>query len=247
VQRSFRWLFHVDPVVGDVRREIVLPSGPSLSRNLAIGHGSIWVAHVPGLLEVNPATDEPSVAIELAGSGGPTTGDVAVGGGSVWVGSGTGLLVRLDPQTGERRTVDDLGPIDVIGFGHGGVWAADTFEETLSRIDPESMELDETFPIGEAIDNFVVGDAGVWVLSRGLGALIEVDPETGATTSVPVGRSPTGLAAGADAIWIGDADGVIRRVDEDTRQVTEIPFGAPIRALAWDGRTDTLWVDVAAD
>jgi hypothetical protein len=38
---------------------------------------------------------------------------------------------------------------------------------------------------------------------------------------------------------------VIRRVDEDTRQVTEIPFGAEIRAIAFDEDTDTLWIDVA--
>ena len=46
-------------------------------------------------------------------------------------------------------------------------------------------------------------------------------------------------------MWVGDEDGVIRRVDENTRQVTEIPFGAEIRALAYDDETDTLWVDVA--
>jgi hypothetical protein len=34
-------------------------------------------------------------------------------------------------------------------------------------------------------------------------------------------------------------------VDENTRQVTEIPFGAEIRALAYDDDTDTLWIDVA--
>jgi hypothetical protein len=34
-------------------------------------------------------------------------------------------------------------------------------------------------------------------------------------------------------------------VDEDTRLVTKIPFGAEIRALAFDKETDTLWVDVA--
>jgi streptogramin lyase len=39
-------------------------------------------------------------------------------------------------------------------------------------------------------------------------------------------------------VWVGDEDGVIRRVDEDTRQVTEIPFGAEVRAIAFDGDAD---------
>jgi hypothetical protein len=61
---------------------------------------------------------------------------------------------------------------------------------------------------------------------------------------VAVGPNPTGLTSGAGVIYVGDEDGVIRRVDEDTRVVTEIPFGAEIRALAWDDGSDTLWVDV---
>ena len=59
-----------------------------------------------------------------------------------------------------------------------------------------------------------------------------------------VGENPSGLAAGSGAVWVGDEDGIIRRVDEDTRLVTKIPFGAEIRALAFDDETDTLWVDV---
>ena len=44
---------------------------------------------------------------------------------------------------------------------------------------------------------------------------------------------------------LGDGSGVIWRVDENTRQRTELPFGAGIRALVFDDQTDTLWVDVA--
>jgi class 3 adenylate cyclase/streptogramin lyase len=247
IQRSFRWLLHVDPLVGQVRRQIDLPGG-GFSRNVAAGHGSIWVAIEPGLVKVNPATDEPSVVYRTPGSVAMASEDVAVGAGSVWLGTGTGLLVRLDPRTGERRRVEGLDPINYIGFGHGNVWTADAFAETLSTYDPVSMERRTTFPVGETIDNFVVGDVGVWVLSRSLGALIEVDPDTGETKAVPLGSTgSTGLAVGDGAIWVGDEDGVIRRVDEDTRQVTEIPFGAPIRALAYDEETDTLWIDVAPD
>jgi streptogramin lyase len=60
-----------------------------------------------------------------------------------------------------------------------------------------------------------------------------------------VGEVPTGLTAGSGAVWVGDKDGIIRRVDEDTHQVTKIPFGAEIRAIAFDDESDTLWIDVA--
>jgi len=55
--------------------------------------------------------------------------------------------------------------------------------------------------------------------------------ENVATRAVQVGEAPTGLAAGIGAVLVGDEDGVIRRVDEDTRQVTEIPFGAEILGI----------------
>jgi streptogramin lyase len=62
---------------------------------------------------------------------------------------------------------------------------------------------------------------------------------------VQIGPTPAGLAVGDGAIWVGDEDGVIRRVDEDTRQVTEIRSGAKIRGLAFDEETGHLRVDVA--
>jgi hypothetical protein len=62
---------------------------------------------------------------------------------------------------------------------------------------------------------------------------------------VQVGPDPFGLAAGAGAVWVGDEDGMIRRVDERTRVVTAILLGGPVRTLAFDDETDTIWVEVA--
>ena len=94
-------------------------------------------------------------------------------------------------------------------------------------------------------DYLVSGDVAVWALSLSLGTLSRIDPATNDVRyQVPVGADPSGLAVGSGAVWVGDEDGIIRRVDEVTRRVTEIPFGAEIRALAFDDETDTLWVDV---
>ena len=91
----------------------------------------------------------------------------------------------------------------------------------------------------------MVGDSAIWVLSRTQGTITRIDPSTKESTGVvQVGPTPVGLAVGNGAIWVGDEDGVIRRVDEDTRQVTEIRFGAEIRGLAFDEETGNLWVDV---
>jgi hypothetical protein len=64
-------------------------------------------------------------------------------------------------------------------------------------------------------------------------------------SQIRVGEDPTSLAAGMGAIWVGDEDGIIRRIDTETRQIKELPMKAPIRALAVSEDTDTLWVDIA--
>jgi class 3 adenylate cyclase/streptogramin lyase len=242
----FRDLFHLDPSRSEVRRHITLETGISLfSVNLAEGSDKIWVAYDRGLIEVNPATGDQRRVLHLE-SEVVVSSDVAVGEGFVWLGLSEGRLVRFDPATGRDRSQTGLDPIDAIAFGHGSVWTADTVGGTVTRYDPETMNRIAEIDLPTGADDLISGDVAVWALSQSVGTLSRIDPVTNDVRyQVPVGADPSGLAAGSGAVWVGDEDGVIRRVDEATRQVTEIPFGAEIRALAFDDETDTLWVDVA--
>jgi streptogramin lyase len=240
----FQYLFHVDPSRSEVRDRLQLEFGPSFSVNLAEGSDKIWVAYNGGLDELNPATGEQREAIRWPLEQ-PVSNDVAFGGGFVWLGGSDGHLVRYDPRTGEDRTRMDLDSIDAIAFGHGSVWTADTVGGTVTRYDAGTMRVVKKIEMPTAADYIVSGDVAVWALSTSVGTLSRIDPATNDVRyQVPVGPDPSGLAVGSGAVWVGDEDGIIRRVDEDTRQVTEIPFGAEIRALAFDDETDTLWVDV---
>jgi class 3 adenylate cyclase/streptogramin lyase len=242
----FRDLFHVDPSRSEVRTRITLETrGPPFSANLAEGSDKIWFAYDNGLIEVNPATDEQRPVIPFS-PGGYGSSDVVAGGGFVWFGTSSGRLLRFDPATARDRTRTGLDPIDAIAFGHGSVWTADNLGGTVTRYDPETMRAEATIDVAAGLDYLVSGDAAVWALSRRLGSLTQIDvAENVAARTVQVGEVPTGLTTGLGAVWVGDKDGVIRRVDEDTRQVTEIPFGTEIRAIAFDEDTDTLWIDVA--
>jgi len=239
-----RTLFHVDPTRSEIRKRIMIEGFISFSINLAVGSDKIWVALDGGLVEVNPATDELRRVMPRR----PTTPatDVAVGDGSVWVGGSDGRLIRYDPRTGEDLTRTGLDAIDTIAFGHGSVWTTDVVGETVSRYDPETLRGVAEIDVPTGADYLVSGDEFVWALSLGAGTLFRIDPTKNDVLGVvQVGPNPSGLAAGAGAVWVGDEDGVIRRVDEETRAVTEIPFGAEIRTLAFDDETDTLWIDVA--
>jgi class 3 adenylate cyclase/streptogramin lyase len=240
----FRFLFHVDPSRSEVRARLPLEFGISFSVNLAEGSDKIWVAYDGGLDEVNPATGEQREAIRSVTDQG-VANDVAVGAGSVWLGGSDGRLGRFDPVTGRDLARTGLDPIDAIAFGHGSVWTADTVGGTVTRYDPGTMRPVEEIVMPTAPDYLVSGDVAVWALSTSVGTLSRIDPATNDVRyQVPVGADPSGLAVGSGAVWVGDEDGIIRRVDEDTRQVTKIPFGAEIRAIAFDEDTDTLWIDV---
>ena len=249
--REFRALYHIDPVRGELRSRIPLETGRVFSLNLAEGADAIWVAYPGGLIEVKPATDEQRVVLPFSRRATPNTNpltsvDVAVGGGFVWLGTSEGSLIRYDPDTGDHVALADLDPIDTIAFGHGAVWAVDIVGGEVIRYDAASMRPIATIPVDAGVDAIVSGDTAVWALSRNAGVLTEIDVAANETHDVvQVGKAPTGLAAGDGTIWVGDEDGVIRRVDEDTRRTQEIPFGPKIRALAFDDETGTLWVDVA--
>jgi hypothetical protein len=247
--RQRRILFHVDPLTSTVRARIALDV-PTFARtiNLAEGLDAIWAAHGQGLIRVRPATDEQEQVAPIPPGplGLSAPADVGVGAGHVWVGTGTGNLLRLDPTTGSLRSVGGLDPIDAIAVGHGAVWTVDSFAGTITRYDVDTMREEDVIEIDGGIDYIVSGDVSVWALSRSIGSLTRIDVTAGeAAQLVQVGPDPTVIAAGLGAIWVGDEDGAIRRVDEDTRQVTEIPFGAEVRALAFDEETGTLCVDVA--
>jgi len=136
-------------------------------------------------------------------------------------------------------------PIDQIEVGHGAVWTVSTFDSIISRFDPDTMQEVAAIPV-DSVDGLAVGDEHLWALSRATALLTQIDPDTNTTgRSVQVGESPTAVATGLGAIWVADEDGSIRRIDEDTLAVTVIPFGAEIRAMAFDEESDALWVDVA--
>ena len=238
----FRALYHVDPARSEVRTRINLEAPISFSFDVVEGEDRIWVAFDGGLIEVNPATSEQRRAISFDSTAGT---DVTVGRRFVWVGLGDGRLIRFDPRTNREVTRARLDPIDALAFGHGSVWTLDVVGETLSEYDPASLRRRTRVSVNGG-DGVVVGDSAIWVLSRTQGTITRIDPSTKESTGVvQVGPTPAGLAVGDGAIWVGDEDGVIRRVDEDTRQVTEIRFGAEIRGLAFDEETGNLWVDVA--
>jgi class 3 adenylate cyclase/streptogramin lyase len=244
--RSYSTLHRVDPG-GNLIEHETLEGGLSAPYGVAVGYDKVWISCARGLIEVNPATMDQRWPVALDAEGSQFGTDLAIGGGAVWVGVSDGELIRVDPSTEQwDRWEEDLAPIDAIAFGHGSVWTADTFGGSVTRYDADTLEPLATIRIANGVDTLVSGEDAVWALSLGLGVLTEIDvSENRADHIVQVGTSPSGLAAGQGMVWVGHESGTLRRIDEATRQPTDVPFDAEIRALAFDDETDTLWVDVA--
>lgn len=237
-------LIHVDPVDDDEDGRVAIGRGNPISINVASGYDAIWLMTDAELLRVHPGTREvTSVASLQRGPVLSWTTDVTIGAGYVWVGTSDGELLRFDPKTGHVDRKKGLSPIDAIAAGSGAVWTSDVLEGTVTRFDPETMEPAGSVEIPGGADILEVDGSDLWVLTQSAGL---VTPVSGGQrgSQIRVGEDPTSLAAGLGAIWVGDEDGIIRRIDRETRQVDVLPVGAPIRAIRVDEEEDTIWVDV---
>lgn len=238
-------LIHVDPVDDEEAGRAVIGRGNPVSINIASGYDTIWLMTDTELLRVHPATREVRPVASL--QRGPIlswTTDVTVGAGYVWAGTSDGELIRFDPRTGDVARTKVPSSIDAIAAGAGAVWLSDLLEGTVTRLDPETREPKRSLEIPGGADALVVDGLDLWILSRAAGFVTPI--AAGQTRpQIRVGEDPTSLAAGMGAIWVGDEDGIIRRIDGETRQLQELSLGAPIRDLAVDEDADTLWVDIA--
>jgi YVTN family beta-propeller protein len=229
-------------------------AGTSLG-GLAAGAGAVWVGDSRGakLVRIDPALQS-SRAIRLAArpdlfSASTTPNPVAVDGDTVWVGRSSGGLARVDADSGDVVAKVPVGNSpSSIATGLGGVWIADDVDNTVTRVDPQSVNAaTATTPVGQGPGAIAVGERAVWVANAQDDTVSRIDPATAAVTdTIPVGRRPTGIAAGGGAVWVANSvDGTVSRIDPETKSVgAETEVGeAPQSVTVAHGR---VWVSVGA-
>ena len=91
----------IDAATGDVVSTISLGSAPTA---IAVGDGAVWVTSqdTGELLRIDPTANRISQAIPV----GQSPDGLAVGAGSVWVADGGGAVTRVNPRTGQVRTIE---------------------------------------------------------------------------------------------------------------------------------------------
>jgi hypothetical protein len=123
-----------------------------------------------------------------------------------------------------------------------GLWVADILEGVVTRVDRGSLQPSgDQIEIAGSIDQMVGQGDDLWILDAQVGIVTKVDTATGSVSSVRVGHEASDIAVGSGAIWVGDREGSLFRVDASTREVKEFPIGAEVLAVGVDASSDALW------
>jgi YVTN family beta-propeller protein len=95
-----------------------------------------------------------------------------------------------------------------IAIGEDAVWAENTDDGTVSRIDPATNEVTGTFEVGRG-PVYLAGQDGLLWVANGLAKSVSVlDAATGdLVTEIAFETGVHGLAAAAGSIWVLDLHG----------------------------------------
>ena len=213
---------HVEPTDGTIVGTVTLGGGGFQSTSMAVGYRTVWVGSYPGIVRIDPISDQTLRPVRLSapsntGSPGGTVG-VAVGAGSAWGVTSDGRLIRVDPHTGAKTGIADVTQSAAgVATGFDSVWVTDDLGGTLTRVDPETLEGDAPFPVPGELDAIAVGAGAVWILDMTAGVVTPIDPATSPPTAgspIRVGAGPTDIAVGLDAVWVANnADETISNID----------------------------------
>jgi streptogramin lyase len=180
--------------------------------------------------------------------------EVAAGLGALWV-SETSGIVKFDPNTGTvvaHAAIRNDGEWTGVGVGGGSVWYLES-PGTLAQVDPNRTSVERVVAFGK--DNGTEAYEYVGVSPWGV-CTSRIAPTSedglvclgaGSNTSVFNVRAGSGPVVGTDdgSIWVGGKS--LTRLTPSTRAVETIPLphGSAAAALASDGRTVWVAVNVA--
>jgi YVTN family beta-propeller protein len=197
-----------------VRLRQVVPGLPFTSaepgpRGVAIGGGSVWVAHSFSLVS-RIAPRSASIVERILLPNPPQ--DVAFGSGALWVTmSGENSVARIDPVTNAVETTARIGSeldwIRAIATGEGGVWVTSRAYDSdaagkLWRIDPASGRVTTATRVGRSPLGVAVGEGSVWVANYEDGTVSRIDPETQeVVATISVKRGVAEVAVGDGVVW----------------------------------------------
>lgn len=246
----------IDPSNNRVIATVPVGSRPG---PVTFGSGSLWTANLNDqtISRVDPRALRVMRTITLSAP--PTA--IASAANGLWVAesaenpeasaAGSITVARIDPAfdalvAGVRiGSVVPAGPAAIAARG-STVWVAPS-SGLLTRVDADTEKVTKRFdPSSSPAGIAITGDGAVWLTDSEADEVVRVD-RTGLRTDIPVGNTPTSIAAGAGGVWVVDSlnDSVVR-IDPASRSVTDtIHVGdSPAGIAVGEG---SIWVANAGD
>jgi hypothetical protein len=170
--------------------------------------------------------------------------------GFVWVKRDAGMVSKIDPASGQqvaevRADTKSDQYCQGIGAGGGAIWSCSGSD--VVRIDPASVTVTASVPVGKIFDqgHLVYAAGHIWVIGgRNGDQLIGIDTKSlKRTRTVSLGRPCADLGSAGDGsvVWVICRDAnVVLRFDPRTLRVTQsVAVDAPTVASSSSG---ALWV-----
>jgi YVTN family beta-propeller protein len=154
----------------------------------------------------------------------------------------------IDPSGGRVGAPVSVGSPAGLAFGSGSVWAVNSTEGTLSRINPATHAVVGLVPVGSAPTAVTVTGQDVWITNSGDGTVSRINATAGrAVQTIPVGNLPAAIASGPGGVWVAnEGDDTVNRIDPETGKVTRtVQVGGRPAGIAV-GR-DAIWVANSED
>jgi YVTN family beta-propeller protein len=136
----------------------------------------------------------------------------------------------IDTAGGRVGAAVSVGSPAGLAYGDGSVWAVDSTEGSLSRINPATHAVVQQIPVGSAPSAVAITRGGnVWVANSGDGTVSRINAAAGRVVqTIAVGNLPVAIASGPSGVWVANqGDDTVDRIDPATGTVRrEVPVGA---------------------
>ncbi|MFF4258019.1 BTAD domain-containing putative transcriptional regulator [Streptomyces sp. NPDC001663] len=109
---------------------------------------------------------------------------------------------------------------DGLAWGAGSVWAANSGDDSVSRIDPQTRAV-QLIPVGSGPVAIAVSGDDVWVANSGDRTVSRINASVDRVVdTVEVGNLPSAVAVGPAGVWVAlSGDNAIRRIDPESGRV----------------------------
>jgi YVTN family beta-propeller protein len=137
------------------------------------------------------------------------------------------------------------GPVD---FGGGAVWVANLDDSTLSRINPNTREVERTIPMQQVFpSDIAAGEGGVWVANGPHNSVVRVSPDANEVVETIATNRCSGynaaIAVGGGAVWFVCSIG-IAQIDPGSNRAHRFRYlGLAPRAITFG--LGAVWVSNA--